>query len=305
MFSPYTFSYIWSAIYFQTLLWVLYPPIFVILQSLFGGHSKVLLSSENTAALQSIAIMVTPLGYLYWLAAYNKYDSLIQLSIVWRLLLVGPCVVLSYGVLGSMELSAALLIISVDVLTPILAIYFCWDFMIAMPSSIYKHFSQKPIDSSREMLLYVGLSGMALSAFLIYYIFRIPNPLYLQSMPMTLVFIYNIFFVWLSKLQDPKGTDRINIFHGLIIGAILLNCTNFHFRPGWTIAVALFHTCLGALLFNWIRSVNARKINLKCNPSNNLNASRSALTEIRAFANRCGYIFSRLHETRSGDIHDR
>ena len=247
-----SFTIFWCCVYFfLTILWVLFPKFFEFFQYPFGGDSKILQSEENTEAFRSFIILVTPLGYVYWLATYGGHTSLIELSIVWRLLLVFPCLATSLLATRSIELSAALLIASVDVLTPIFAIVVCWDIVKESPTTIYNHFSQKPIDSSRKILLYVGLSGMALSAFMLIYLFRLSNPGYLQAMPMCLVFIYNIFYFWLSKLQDPRGTDTIIFFHALTIVALTLDCFAFKYRPFWVVAVALLHTSVGAVLFHW------------------------------------------------------
>ena len=267
------FGWSWCFIYSQTFLWVLFPVMFIFLQSFFGGNSLVGINEENTEAFRSFIILVTPLGYVYGLATYYGHTSLTALSIVWRLLLVFPCLATSLLATHSIELSAALLIASVDVLTPLLAICFCWDILKESPAIIYNHFSQKPVDSSRKTLLNVGLSGMALSAFMLIYLFRLSNPGYLQAMPMCLVFIYNIFFFWLSKLQDPRGTDTVICFHFLTIGALTLDCFAFKYRPFWVVAVALLHTSVGAFLFHW--TARNAKVKMEVEKDNFVRSSES------------------------------
>ena len=258
------FGWSWCLIYsVLPILWVLYPEIFELFQYLFGGDSQVLKSKENTEAFRSFIILVAPLGYVYWLATYYGHTSLIALSIVWRLILVFPCLATSLLTTHSIELSAALLIASVDVLTPLLAIYFCPNILKESPAILNYHFIQKPIDSSRKTLLYVGLSGMALYAFMLIYLFRLSNPGYLQAMPMCLVFIYNIFFFWLSKLQDPRGADTLFVFHALTIVALALDCFLFKYRPFWVVAVALLHTSVGAFLFHWTARNAVKKVKVE------------------------------------------
>jgi len=148
-----------GSIYLSLYAAVIYPPIFEFLQSFAGGDSKI---QENVNEFRSLLTMVAPIGYIYIFGALNHYISLIDLTIVWRLLWVGPWLFINAKTSGS----AVIVIASLDIGIPILAIILNFSTAVGIPLRLREHFGKNPISASGTFLLWLGRVGFAIVLFL-------------------------------------------------------------------------------------------------------------------------------------------
>ena len=106
--------------------------------------------------------------------------SLIDLTIVWRLLWVAPWIVISEQTSG-LEKSAGLLIASLDVGLPAMAILVNWSEAKGIPGRLLEHFKHPAVSASRKLLLWIGRIGFLLVVILATNLVTNTRQTYVQS----------------------------------------------------------------------------------------------------------------------------
>ena len=173
---------------------------------------------ENVAGFRSLLTMVAPLGFMYIFGALNHYTSLIDLTIAWRLLWVGPWLYINSKTSG-LEKYAALVIASLDIGLPVLAIAANWATAKDIPTRLYEHFRQPPIALSRHFLLWIGRIGFALVLFLSLNVVESKNQSYVQSFYISVAGCYYLFYDWFARSADTS----VALFTGFIEVVLIVN----------------------------------------------------------------------------------
>ena len=209
------FAYIGGLLYLNLYVWIMFPSIFIFLQNFFGGKSKV---EDNRDDFCSLLTMVAPIGFIYIYGAYNHLKSLIDLTIVWRLLWVAPWIVISEQTSG-LEKSAGLLIASLDVGLPAMAILVNWSEAKGIPGRLLEHFKHPAVSASRKLLLWIGRIGFLLVVILATNLVTNTRQTYVQSFIISVANCYFLFFEWIACTESSS----ITYFVGFIEMFLILN----------------------------------------------------------------------------------
>jgi len=196
---------------------VIYPEIFIVLQSFAGGDSKI---KENINEFRSLFTIVAPIGFVHLFGAFNRFTSLIDLTIVWRLLWGGPWLYINAKTSG-LERSAAIVMAVIDVGIPLLAIILNFSTAVGIPSRLLEHFSKQPISLSRTVLLWIGRVGFAIVLFLSVNVAKSKDQLYLQSFYTSVPGLYFLFYNYISH-SPAVFVVYFSVFIELVLIANLL-----------------------------------------------------------------------------------
>ena len=212
------FAYIGGLLYLNLYVWILFPGIFIFLQKFFGGNSKV---DDNLDDFRSLLTMVAPIGFIYIFGAFNHFKSLIDLTIAWRLLWVAPWILISEQTSG-LEKSAGLLIASLDVGLPLMAILVNWSEAKGIPRRLLEHFKHPAVSASRKLLLWIGRIGFFLVLILATNLVTNTKQTYVQSFIISVANCYFLFYDWVARTETSEVTfiKIIEIF--LILNVLIV-----------------------------------------------------------------------------------
>jgi len=220
-----------GTIYISLYAAVAYPKLFVFLQSFFGGNSLV---EQNSCGFRSLLTMVAPIGFIYIFGAYYHLTSLIDLTIAWRLLWVGPWLYINSKTSG-LEQSATDVIAALDLGIPIIAIISNWPMAIGIPSRILEHFRKPALTFSRVLLLWIGRIGIALVIIIASNVAKSKDQSYVQSFYISVMACYYLFFDWFARSENTS----VGYFTGFIELVLITNILVIMFVYGEHEQVAL------------------------------------------------------------------
>ena len=193
-------AYIGGFLYLQLYLWIIFPQIFETLAGVFGGMEP--LEGERLSGYRSLLTMVAPIGFIYIGAAWNKLTTLIDLTIVWRLLWVGPWIVLSMKSGEPLEKSAAMVIAGLDIGLPVMALLLCPTERAGLVDRLKTHFSMTSETYSQVVLMWTSRIGFILSAGLAINAFLMEEQTYLQSFSLAVAGCYHLMYDYFARWNN-------------------------------------------------------------------------------------------------------
>ena len=260
----YNFAYLGGIIYLQLYLWIIFPQIFRTFQGFFGGDSQILQSPEHEAAYRSLLTNVAPIGFIYIFGAYNKYLSLVDLTIFWRLAWVGPWLLKSTFTSTPLEKSAALVIASLDIGIPVAALLCCRSEAEGLFERLFHHFQGCPKSLSRHLLLWIGRIGFCFVSVLSFSLFLSKEQNYLQSFIISVSGCYYLLFDWFAKNEDEAVSYFIGFIELVSLANILVIWLYFEFPRPQAIeglfAYASITTLMHIYTFAWEKLVDSKKL---------------------------------------------
>lgn len=247
--------YEWLAVvgamaYFTLPLGILFPVIY----ETVAGVAK--LEGSRLAGFRSLMTLVTPIGLIYLFAVWNRFVSLIDLTLVWRLLWVGPWIVAN-TLTGALEFRGALVIGGLDLGLPLLALVLAprrrqlWSrlrehYREAAAPTIAQRILQW--DARIGFVLVTGLAVMRLTS---------GSHAYVESFAISVVALYYLFLYWAAR--QPGATVvwfAVAIRLVLIGGLVLCGAYGFLREPLLTLGTyALIGCFLHAYTALWERQM--------------------------------------------------
>lgn len=245
--------YEWCAIigglaYLLLPLGVVFPSVY----ELLAGLPR--LDGARLAGFQSLMTLVAPIGFIYLFAAWNRYTSLIELTIVWRLLWVAPWIAINV-VSGTLEPTGALVIGALDLGLPLVAL--AGDGRRrSLISRLVTHFSAEGGRSvTSRVLTWEARAGFLFCTALAVIAALSPRQAYVESFVVSVVALYYLLTGWVAK-QAGAAPLLFSFALRVILIAALLLCAGYGFKGETLTALATFAVVglfLGAYTAAWER----------------------------------------------------
>lgn len=240
-FSSYEwFAIIGGSIYLFLYVVILYPEIFVFLQSFLGGRLD---GPQHDDEIRSLLTMVAPMGFIYIFGAWYHLTSLIDLTIAWRLLWVSFWLFMSL-LYRALEPSAFNVIFIIDIGFPILIILVLREESGKILRRLPEHFLN-PIPESnfaRNFLLGDSCVGLAGIIFCSLVIMRKRHQDYVEFFYISVIGCYFLFFNWVARFPCTSVIlKRFTVFIKLaLIVNLLAIMFIFNQRRHWELGVVLW-----------------------------------------------------------------
>lgn len=199
-------------------------PLFILVPHILEVTTGITLTETHTANLRSLLTMVTPIAFIYLFGIWSRSISLLDMSLAWRLAWVGPWVVINFAK-GALEVGPFLMIVSVDVGLPVIALAFdprARGFI----GRIRAHFKQPMVGLANQLLFIEGVIGTVAVFVTSVYLLIQPDHAYVESFAVAVTGCYFMFALWASRSQAPAIKSFVLALHVILIGALLLN--NFY-----------------------------------------------------------------------------
>jgi len=217
------FSLVGAAVYLVLLPFFIYNTSAFALLSHVEPYSGVRLTD-----LKSLLVVVMPIGFFYVYAVVQRFTSLTDLTILWRLFWVGPWLGLS-GIMGELEIGAVLFIGSVDVGIPLLALFFTPEGK-GVFRRLQAHQDQWTTSVAQRLTYVEGLIGFV-AVFAVSASLAISSShLYAESFIAAVPGLYFLFLMWCAK-DDRPGVPFHAMAGRLLLIASLMVAKNFGFNP--------------------------------------------------------------------------
>ena len=227
------FAFIGGAIYLQLYIWIVYPVIFETLSGLFGTRIPTL-EGEELAGYRSLLTMVAPIGFIYIYAAWYKLTTLIDLTILWRLVWVAPWLYLSTQTSQPLQFEGAAVIASLDIGLPVMALLACPEEAKGSLQRLKDHFKTKPESDSEKVLMWLSRGGFVLAAGLAIMLFKAEDQHFLQSFSIAVSGCYHLLYDFFSRFHEPHGIAfSIFLQMAMVIGFLLCVLV---YGAAWTMA---------------------------------------------------------------------
>lgn len=239
------FAYAGGLLYLQLYIWVIFPQIFVFLQNMvMPGDSLILENSFHTNSFRSLLMVVAPIGFIYIYAAYTDALSLIDLTIVWRLFWVGPWLFNSTLNDNALEASAAMVIASLDIGIPLMAIFMNPSEAVQIPKRLSEAFTKTPQTLSRNILLTIGRVGILLVAAIAILV----SDNYVQGFIISVTACYYFFYDWFARSHIEGVVFFVGFLEAIVIATLLINWLVFDYDNPLAIQAVLAYASITTLL---------------------------------------------------------
>ncbi|MEB3198391.1 MAG: hypothetical protein VKP62_14420 [Candidatus Sericytochromatia bacterium] len=177
-------------------------PLFILQPSLFALAGQVpAYEGDRLLHLRSLLVAVTPMGLVHLFALWSRQKSLMDLSLVWRLVWVGPWLVANWA-FGHLENGAFLFIASVDVGLPLAMLALSADARALWPR-LRNHFDTWSQSLARRLMMLEGKL-----AILLVLVASVPLLLdaasgYVTSFATSIAGCYAVALLWAARSDAP------------------------------------------------------------------------------------------------------
>lgn len=195
-------------------------PLFILIPSLFPTLAMVPpLEGQRLAHFQALMAVVTPIGFIYLYAVARGLTSLTDMTVLWRLLWVGPWLAVS-AALGAVELTGALFIAGLDVTLPIAAVALDKRGR-GLIGRLREHFSMFSGRVSNRLLAAEALLGLALITGLAISRLLGPAPGYVESFAIAVFGCHQLLLLWTAGSSDDRAHAFALIVRMLGLGSLV------------------------------------------------------------------------------------
>ncbi|MDP2307772.1 MAG: patatin-like phospholipase family protein [Pseudomonadota bacterium] len=219
-------------------------PLFVLFPSLFPFLTRVpALEGARLANFSSLMAVVSPIGFIYLFAVWQRFTSLTDLTILWRLLWVGPWLLASWAT-GALEVTGALFIASLDVGLPVVALALSPKAR-QMPGRLRAHWSTfSPSIAQRLVRLEATFGFLAVFLSSAWLLFS-PTAGYVEAFVLSVAGCYYLYLAWAGREERLAAA-----MFALGVRAALICALAFAMSVGYQTAfTANFVAALGLGLF--------------------------------------------------------